>query len=585
MSKKLLKIKIQTKPVLKEGPSDVATLLLEFKKLSQWLIDTTPSAKKASKVFNAFADSARVLRKGADVATDTTKQALEQLGKLSSGIDDLLDNSETIFKQALNGTNPTLRSVDADNVIKGLEELSDTFKATMNNKNLSGPAKRQAKDLYIKTNKKLNRLKELRKTSRPYKTSARRAKLEGQTALQQLSSNKQALEQTASNVDELAEVLPPAAAVKAAGKEAADEIAPIVQKTGQQGAEEAMKKGSKWRKYLVAAGLLGAVTLMYKSMGFNIADADDKKPIPTPTPTPGGGGGSSSPGQLAVQVTGISDEKTAIAEVQSILTELGFSIGDKGLPGNVTPGKYNANIAAAEGPFMPQYNIIGIYGPRTKQAVKKFQEMFGLKDDGKVGTNTWSKMMEFAKSDKNKRWQGGKGYRSMVAQAIDLKEKGADKKKDTIPEPSKAEKVQAIRSIDALMRQLLDGNGWQRIINSYIEVQNILVTKLMNMMDASRVSDAFKQDLRRQVQKALPPIPEGTPEERLEHAESTMHSIPVKITAKTLNSIDSSIVGKDIVEIILTVLERNIKEMEAENKKLEESKKYDLDFSKWSKIF
>jgi len=456
MSKKLLKIKIQTKPVLKEGPSDVDTLLLEFKKLSQWLIDSTPSAKNAAKVFNAFADSARVLRKGADVATDTTEQALKQLKKLSSRVDDLLDNSETIFKQALNGTNPTLRSVDADNVIKGLEELSDTFKATMNNKNLSGPAKKQAERLFTKTNKRLNRLKELRKNSTPYKASARRAKLEGQAAVQQLLGNRESLEQAAKNVDELAEVLPPAAAVKAAGKEAADEIAPIVQKTGQQGAEEAMRKGSKWRKYLVAAGLLGTVTLIYKSMGFNIADADDKKPIPTPTPTPGGGG-------------------TTI--------------------------------------------------------------------------------------------------------------KGGDKKKDAIPEPSKAEKVQAIRNIDALMRQLLDGNGWQRIINSYIEVQNILVTKLMNMMDASRVSDAFKQHLRRQVQKALPPIPEGTPEERLEHAESTMHSIPVKITAKTLNSIDSSIAGKDIVEIILTVLERNIKEMEAENKNLEESKKYDLDFSKWSKIF
>ena len=186
MSKKLLKIKIQTKPVLKEGPRDVDTLLLEFRKLSQWLIDSTPSAKDAVKVFNTFADSARVLRKGADVATDTTKQAFDQLTKLSSKIDDLLENSETIFKQALNGTNPTLRSVDADNVIKGLEELSDTFKATMNNKNLSIGAQRRAEELYIKTNKKLNRLKGLRKNSPSYKASARRAKLESQAAVQQL---------------------------------------------------------------------------------------------------------------------------------------------------------------------------------------------------------------------------------------------------------------------------------------------------------------------------------------------------------------------------------------------------------------
>lgn len=558
MSKKLLKIKIQTKPVLEEGPRDVDALLLEFKKLSQWLIDSTPSAKKAAKVFNAFADSARVLRKGADVATDTTKQAFDQLTKLSSNIDDLLGNSETIFKQALNGTNPTLRSVDADNVIKGLEELSDTFKATMKNKNLSILAQKQAEKLYFKTNKKLNRLKELRKNSTPYKTSARRAKLEGQAAVQQLLGNKESLEQAAKNVDELAEVLPPAAAVKAAGKEAADEIAPIVQKTGQQGAEEAMKKGSRWRKYLVAAGLLGTVALIYKSMGFNIADADDKKPAPTPTPTPDGGGVTIGSydlfNQLAVQVTGQKDVKQAVKAIQEILVNLGYSVKKGETDSGFGPGK-----GMVPSTKFKSAGIDGIVREGTQGAVIRFQKANGLKPDGLVGPNTYAKLMSVAK--------------------------GGDKKKDAIPEPSKAEKVQAIRSIDALVKQLLDGNGWQRIINSYVEVQNILVTKLMNMMDASRVSDAFKQDLRRQVQKALPSIPEGTPEERLKYAAVTMKSIPVSIDTKTLNSIDSSIVGKDIVEIILTVLERNIKEMEDGNKKLEESKKYDLDFSKWSKIF
>lgn len=570
MSKKLLKIKIQTKPVLKEGPSDVDTLLLEFAKLSKVFMRSSEAAREARAAFKAFAKGTKLPKRATYMNLDP--RALETVGEaLTKAVEEVpkvLDRAEEIFKQTLRNTDAAKRADDADAVLSGLKAMKKRLAKIANVEGLNQTSKRKAIETIRKIEAKIDVIEGLMDSSISYISAAsRRAK------------------QASKSVEDLPSKLPNPQKVKDLGEEGAKKaMKEVIEQTGEEGAKAAAKEGSKWRKWLIGAGLLATATAMYK-VGTKKADADDKKPTPTPTPTPGGGGGSSSPGQLAVQVTGISDEKTAIAEVQSILTELGFSIGDKGLPGNVTPGKYNANIAAAKGPFMPQYNIIGIYGPRTKQAVKKFQEMFGLKADGKIGTNTWSKMMEFAKSDKNKRWQGGKGYRSMVAQAIDLKEKGGDKKKDAIQEPSKAEKVQAIRSIDALIKQLLDGNGWQRIINSYVEVQNILVTKLMNMMDASRVSDAFKQNLRKQVQKALPSIPEGTPEERLKHAALTMKSIPLSIKTKTLNSIDSSIVGKDIVEIILTVLERNIKEMEAENKNLEESKKYDLDFSKWSKIF
>jgi len=569
MSKKLLKIKIQTKPVLKEGPSNVDTLLLEFKKLSKAFIQSSEAAQNARTAFKAFAKGTKLPKRAAFMNLDprALKTVGEALDDAVKEVPKVLDRAEDIFKETLRNTDVVKRADDADAVLSGLKAMKKRLAKIANTDGLNLTSKRKAIETIRKIETKIDVIEGLRDSSISYISSAsRRAK------------------QAANSIEDLPSKLPNPQKVNDLGEEGAKKaMKEVIEETGEEGAKAAAKEDSKWRKWLIGAGLLATATAMYK-VGTKKADADDKKPTPTPTPTPGGGG-SSSPGQLAVQVTGISDEKTAIAEVQSILTELGFSIGDKGLPGNVTPGKYNANIAAEKGPFMPQYNIIGIYGPRTKQAVKKFQEMFGLKADGKVGTNTWSKMMEFAKSDKNERWQGGKGYRSMVAQAIDLKEKGGDKKKDAIQEPSKAEKVQAIRSIDALIKQLLDGNGWQRIINSYVEVQNILVTKLMNMMDASRVSDAFKQNLRKQVQKALPSIPEGTPEERLKHAALTMKSIPLSIKTKTLNSIDSSIVGKDIVEIILTVLERNIKEMEAENKNLEESKKYDLDFSKWSKIF
>ena len=68
MSKKLLKIKIQTKPVLKEGPSNVDTLLLEFKRLTKELLELSPKARKAKEAFIAFSKSAAVAKATAGAA-------------------------------------------------------------------------------------------------------------------------------------------------------------------------------------------------------------------------------------------------------------------------------------------------------------------------------------------------------------------------------------------------------------------------------------------------------------------------------------------------------------------------------------
>ena len=573
MTKKLLKIKIQAKPVLKEGRDDLDKLLLELKRLSQALIDSTDSARKGAKVFNAFADSARVLRKGADATRKATKKAYDQLVQLSSGIDDLLDNSETIFNQALNGTNSTLRSVDADNVIKGLEELSDTFKATMNNKNLSRTSRRRAERLFIKTNKKLNRLKELRRTSTAYKASARRAKLEGQSALQQLLNNKQALEQSASNVDELAEILPPPEAVKAAGKEAADEIAPIVQKTGQQGAEEATKKGSKWRKYLVAAGLLGTVTLIYKSMGFNIADAEDKKAVSKPGRGTSRGGGTTIGNydlfnRLAVQVTGQKDAEQAVKMIQEVLVNLGYSVKRGETDSGFGPGK-----GMVPSTKFKSVGIDGKVGEGTQGAVIRFQKANGLKPDGIVGPNTYAKLISVAK--------GG----DPVKQA----EKDPSKKVTT----SDAKK--AVKDIYAIIKQLNDSprkGGHQHIINAYVEVRRNIVTQLMRLVGKGDSSNQIgsEENLKKLVANVFPSFPSGTNQtEKKDFAIKIFINLPHKIKNSSLNTIHIAIDAQDLLDMSIETLIKHSKDNLAvpdarETEKMT-SEGYSIDFSKWLKTF
>ena len=41
--------------------------------------------------------------------------------------------------------------------------------------------------------------------------------------------------------------------------------------------------------------------------------------------------------------------------------------------------------------------VDGLYGPKTYEAVKKFQKLVGIKIDGSVGKDTLSKMKEFTK--------------------------------------------------------------------------------------------------------------------------------------------------------------------------------------------
>ena len=311
MSKKLLKIKIQTKPVLKEGPSNVDTLLLEFKRLTKELLELSPKARKAKEAFIAFSKSAAVAKATAGAAKRTPEigRVITDLKSYSKRLGKVLEDADFIFKKSLNNSAEANKLKNADEVLSGLEDISESFRAIVKNKELySVAARRQAGFLLEQTTDKIKVLKALKESSPTYiALAAKRAKEAGKA------------------VDDVVDSLPK----KVKFKDSEYATKELVDALGKEGAEQFAKKGSKWRKWLIGAGLLATATAMYK-VGTKKADADDKKPTPTPTPTPGGGGTTVGTydlfNQLAVQVTGQKDVKQAVKAIQEILVNLGYSV-------------------------------------------------------------------------------------------------------------------------------------------------------------------------------------------------------------------------------------------------------------------
>lgn len=52
------------------------------------------------------------------------------------------------------------------------------------------------------------------------------------------------------------------------------------------------------------------------------------------------------------------------------------------------------NVIADAYPLIPKIAVDGIFGPRTEEAVKTFQKIFKLTQDGLVGFKTWYKISQ-----------------------------------------------------------------------------------------------------------------------------------------------------------------------------------------------
>lgn len=63
--------------------------------------------------------------------------------------------------------------------------------------------------------------------------------------------------------------------------------------------------------------------------------------------------------------------------------------------------QYYLNIVAYFYPQIPNINVDGYFGPKTKDAVIAFQEMFGLVPDGIVGRDTWKALSSAYKTSIN----------------------------------------------------------------------------------------------------------------------------------------------------------------------------------------
>tara|TARA_R110001592_G_scaffold332511_1_gene615915 strand:- start:827 stop:2488 length:1662 start_codon:yes stop_codon:yes gene_type:complete len=553
MSKKLLKIKIQTKPVLKEGPRNVDTLLLEFKRLTAELLELSPKARKAKEAFIAFSKSAAVAKatSGAAKRTNEIGRVITDLNSYSKRLGKVLEDADFIFKKSLNNSAEANKLKNADEVLSGLEDISESFRAIVKNKKIySVGAVRQAGFLLEKTTEKITALKALKESSPTYiALAAKRAKEAGRA------------------VDDVVDVLPK----KVKFKDSEYATKELVDALGKEGAEQFAKKGSKWRKWLIGAGLLTTATAMYK-VGTKKADADDKKPTPTPTPTPAGGGVTIGSydlfNQLAVQVTGQKDVKQAVKAIQEILVNLGYSVKKGETDSGFGPGK-----GMVPSTKFKSAGIDGKVGEGTQGAVIRFQKANGLKPDGLVGPNTYAKLMSVAK--------------------------GGDKKKEPEGKISSGQAKSAGKSIAEIVNELSrrgEQGGFQHIINAYIEISRALVTKLMGGRgfdgDLSMAAGS-EAGLRKLVQNVLPPMPAGaSPEKKMNHASETLMMLPIRIQNSTINSIDTGIKPKQIVQLAIKILNEKLKidfsvpdAADKEDMTLEESKKYDLDFSKWSKIF
>ena len=86
------------------------------------------------------------------------------------------------------------------------------------------------------------------------------------------------------------------------------------------------------------------------------------------------------------------NETTEISGVPSSYPEEPLRVGSTGE--KVRQMQHQLNVIAGAYPLIPKIAEDGTFGPQTEEAVKVFQKIFGLTQDGIVGFNTWYKISD-----------------------------------------------------------------------------------------------------------------------------------------------------------------------------------------------
>ena len=86
------------------------------------------------------------------------------------------------------------------------------------------------------------------------------------------------------------------------------------------------------------------------------------------------------------------DETTEISGIPSSYPGSPLKIGSSGE--KVRQMQRQLNVIAGAYPLIPKIAEDGVFGPDTEEAVKVFQRIFGLTQDGIVGFKTWYKISE-----------------------------------------------------------------------------------------------------------------------------------------------------------------------------------------------
>lgn len=279
--------------------------------------------------------------------------------------------------------------------------------------------------------------------------------------------------------------------------------------------------------------------IVYVANAYNCPDAAGGliKPVKPPKKS---GGTCGKFNKFAAQVTGQKDVKQAVKAIQEILVNLGYSVKEGETDSGFGPGK--GMIPSTK---LKSAGIDGRCGPGTMDAVKRFQGANKLSVDGIVGPNTYKVLVSVAKTGGNKK--------AAAAPA------GA----------SKADTLGIIKAYSFVYNTLRG-----RIVNSLqskkTEGANGIATKLIDaVLPGLQTAGGNRYKLKNKTYSIDSP----------DFGSDLMAGLSALKSSASNVETATGIKSSEIIRIVDKASNTYMKSA------LEESKSYNLDFNKWSKLW